>query len=255
MTDHLSFIPIQNLPIVSPGDDIAALIVAALNENGQSLLAGDIVIIAQKIVSKAENRFVDLKTVTPSARAMELAAVTQKDPRQIEVILWDTAEIIRAKPGLLIVQHRAGFISANAGLDHSNVAPETDEIVLRLPADSDASARRIRAELSRLTGQNPPVLIADSHGRPWRIGTTGVVIGLAGLKPVQDLRGHPDLFGNRLQHTEVAFADQLAAGASLVMGQSTEACPVVIARGIPYEPDDSARAADVLRAKKNDLFR
>ncbi len=241
--------------MVNPGDDLAALIAAALKAGGQSLHAGDIVIIAQKIVSKAENRFVDLKTVTPSARAVELAEITRKDPRQVEVILWDTAEVIRAKPGVLIVQHRAGFISANAGLDHSNVAPETDEIVLRLPADSDASARRIRAGLARLTGQKPPVLIVDSHGRPWRIGTTGVVIGLAGLKPVQDLRGHPDLFGNRLQHTEVAFADQLAAGASLVMGQATESCPAVIARGIEYEPDDTARSADVLRAKENDLFR
>ena len=255
MTGSLTFFPVPHLPLVSPGDDIAALIAAALKAAGQSLLAGDIVIIAQKIVSKAENRFVDLKTVTPSARAVELAKITRKDPRQVEVILWDTAEIIRAKPGVLIVQHRAGFISANAGLDHSNVAPEADEIVLRLPADSDASARRIRTGLARLTGQNPPVLIVDSHGRPWRIGTTGVVIGLAGLKPVQDLRGHPDLFGNRLQHTEVAFADQLAAGASLVMGQATESCPVVIARGVEYEPDDTARAADVLRAKKNDLFR
>lgn len=251
----LTFIPINGLPIVAPGHNIAALIAASLKDNGQSLLDGDIIIIAQKIVSKAENRFVDLKTVTPSPRALELAALTRKDPRQVEVILWDTAEVIRAKPGVLIVQHRAGFISANAGLDHSNVAPETDEIVLRLPADSDASARRIRAGLEKITGQKPPVLIVDSHGRPWRIGTTGVVIGLAGLKPVQDLRGHPDLFGNRLQHTEVAFADQLAAGASLVMGQATEACPVVIARGIDYQPDESARAADVLRAAENDLFR
>lgn len=251
----LSFIPIQGLPIVVPGDDIAELIAAALTADGQTLQAGDIVIIAQKIVSKAENRFVDLKSITPSMRAMELAKITRKDPRQVEVILWDTAEIIRAKPGVLIVQHRAGFISANAGLDHSNVAPETDQIVLRLPADSDASARRIRAGLEKLTGQNPPVLIVDSHGRPWRIGTTGVAIGVAGLKPVQDLRGQPDLFDNKLQHTEVAFADQLAAGASLVMGQTTEACPAVIARGIAFESEDSARAADVLRAKEHDLFR
>ncbi len=251
----LKILPIPNIPLIAPGDNIAELIADALAADGESLRAGDILILAQKIISKAENRFVDLKTVTPSARAIELAEITRKDPRQVEVILWDTAAVIRAKPGVLIVQHRAGFISANAGLDHSNVAPESEELVLRLPVDSDASARKIRARLAARTGQNPPVLIIDSHGRPWRIGTTGVVIGVAGLKPVQDLRGQPDLFDNELQHTEVAFADQLAAAASLVMGQATEACPAVIVRGIAFEPNDSARAADVLRAKEHDLFR
>ncbi len=255
MTKNLTFIPIPNIPLVSPGDDIAQLIVAALATNGQSLLTGDIIVVAQKIVSKAEDRFVDLKTVTPSTRALELAALTKKDPRQVEVILWDTTEIIRAKPGVLIVQHRAGSISANAGLDHSNVAPETEEFVLRLPADADESARRIRHRLADLTGERPPVLVIDSHGRPWRIGTTGVVIGVAGLKPVQDLRGHPDLFGNRLQHTEVAFADQLAAGASLVMGQTTAACPVASARGLAYAGADPARAGAVLLADGHDTFR
>ncbi len=247
------FLPLP-LPLISPGDDLGRLIVAALKQTETRLLPGDIVLLAQKIVSKSEDRFVKLSDVTPSARAIELAAVTHKDPRQVEVILWDTAEIIRARPGVLIVQHKAGFISANAGLDHSNVGPE-DDLVLRLPADSDASARQIRASLAELTGLRPPVLIIDSHGRPWRIGTSGVVIGLSGLKPVQDLRGQPDLFGAPLQHTDVGLADQLAAAASLVMGQANEACPVVIARGIAYQADEDARASDILRDKEMDLFR
>ncbi len=250
---HLT--PIPNLPFISPGDDLGRLIVDALKQTETRLLSGDIMLLAQKIVSKSEDRFVKLSDVTPSARAIELAAITAKDPRQVEVILWDTAEIIRAKPNVLIVEHQAGFISANAGLDHSNVGPEDDELVLRLPADSDASARRIRNRLAELTGHRPPVLIIDSHGRPWRVGTSGVVIGLSGLKPVQDLRGQPDLFGAPLQHTDIGFADQLAAAASLVMGQAAEACPVVIARGITYQPDEDARASDALRDREMDLFR
>ncbi len=248
---HLLPLP---LPLISPGDDLGRLIVEALKQTDTRLLPGDILLLAQKIVSKSEDCFVKLSDVTPSAQAIELAAITRKDPRQVEVILWDAAEIIRARPGVLIVQHKAGFISANAGLDHSNVGTE-DNLVLRLPADSDASARRIRNRLNDLTGLRPPVLIIDSHGRPWRIGTSGVVIGLSGLKPVQDLRGKPDLFGTPLQHTDVGFADQLAAAASLVMGQADEACPVVITRGIEYEADEDARASDILRDREMDLFR
>ncbi len=251
----LHLIPIPNLPLISPGNDLGRLIADAMTQNGQSLRDGDIVLLAQKIISKTEDRFVKLSDVTPSTRAIELAAITNKDPRQVEVILWDTAEIIRARPNVLIVEHKAGFISANAGLDHSNVGPEDEELVLRLPADADASARQIRGRLAELTGLRPPVLIIDSHGRPWRVGTSGVVIGLSGLKPVQDLRGQPDLFGITLQHTDVGIADQLAAAASLVMGQATEACPVVIARGIAYQADESARASDVLRDREMDLFR
>lgn len=253
--NELRVIPIPNIPLIKPGDDLGAMIARSIAEADIQLQAGDIVVLAQKIVSKAEDRFVCLRDVTPSARALELAALTHKDPRQVEVILWDTAEVIRAKPNVLIVQHKAGFISANAGLDHSNVAAEADEMVLRLPADADASAARIRAEIVELTGQRPAVLIIDSHGRPWRIGTTGVVIGVAGMKPVQDLRGQPDLFGTALLHTEVGIGDQVAAAASLIIGQTTELCPAVIVRGVAFEADDSARACDVLRDKTMDLFR
>ncbi len=252
--NQLHLIPLPNLPLIHPGDDLAELISASLQSNGLELTPTDIVVIAQKIVSKAEGRHVRLSEVTPSARAVELARITGKPATHVEVILWDTAEIIRVQRDLLVVEHRLGFISANAGVDHSNVSAEPD-ILLRLPADPDASARRIRRRLAELTGATPPVLIIDSHGRAWRLGTVGVTIGLSGLAPVQNLRGTPDLFGEPLRHTEVGFADQIAAAASLLIGQAAEACPVVIVRGLPFTPDDSARAADALRPKTMDVFR
>ncbi len=251
----LQLIPVPNIPLIAPQTDLGLVISQTLAQNEQTLQEGDILLLAQKIISKVEDCLVRLSEVRPSAKALELAEITLKDPREIEIILWDTAEIIRARPNLLIVEHKNGFISANAGLDHSNVAPDDDEIRLRLPLKPDTSAAQIRARLAELTGQRPPVLIIDSHNRPWRVGVTGVTIGVAGLKPILDLRGRPDLFGRLLRHTEVNVADQLAAAASLVMGQADEACPVVIARGLAYEADEGARARDILREKTMDLFR
>ncbi len=253
MTD-LMLIPLTGIPLIKPGDDLGALVAAAANTAGLSLQDGDILVVTQKIVSKAEDRFVWLRDVTPSPRAIELAEVTGKDPRLVEVILWDTAEVIRASQNVLIVQHHLGFISANAGVDHSNVSAEADT-VLRLPEDPDQSARRMRTRLRELTGAAPAVIINDSHGRPWREGTVGVAIGVAGLVPVQDLRGRPDLFGFRLQYTTVGFADQIAAAASLVMGQADEAQPVVLVRGLAYEPGEEASARQILRPRETDLFR
>jgi coenzyme F420-0:L-glutamate ligase/coenzyme F420-1:gamma-L-glutamate ligase len=250
----LNFIPLTGIPLVKPGDDLGILVTSAVKEAGLSLHDSDILVVAQKIVSKAENRFVYLGDVSPSPRAVELAEVTGKDPRLVEVILWDTAEVIRAVPHVLIVAHQLGFICANAGVDHSNVGGESD-MVLRLPAGPDQSARRLRARLRELTGTAPAVIINDSHGRPWREGTLGVAIGLAGLTPVQDLRGHPDLFGYDLQHTTVGFADQVAAGASLVMGQADEGLPVVLVRGLAYQPNASVAARQMLRQRETDLFR
>ncbi len=251
---NLQFFTLPNIPLIKPGDDLAGLIFDATKNTSINLIGGDIIVIAQKIVSKAENRFVRLSEVTPSVRAQELAKITKKPPRLVEVILWDTTEVIRAKPGLLIVQHKLGFISANAGIDHSNVSDEPD-VLLRLPANPDASARAIRQQLAQKLGDAPPVLIVDSHGRPWRQGTVGVVIGLSGLAPVQDLRGTPDLFGTPLEYTDVGFTDQIAAAATLLMGQAAEACPVVIARGVPFTVDEQAVAAGVLRPKEMDVFR
>jgi coenzyme F420-0:L-glutamate ligase/coenzyme F420-1:gamma-L-glutamate ligase len=250
----LQLISIPDIPLVQPGDDLGRLIFDSIQRGGLILTDDDIVVIAQKIVSKAEGRFVYLSEVTPSPQALELAEITGKPAELIEVILWDTAEIIRARKDLLIVEHKLGFISANAGVDHSNVGSEAG-MWLRLPQDPDASARALRQRLSELTGTRPPVLIIDSHGRPWRWGTVGVTIGLSGLAPVQDLRSTPDLFGEPLQHTDVGVSDQIAGAASLLMGQAAEGCPVAIVRGLAYTPDDNARAADVLRPKETDVFR
>ena len=254
MTNKLELISLPGIPLVQPGDDLAQLIVDALQRAGLALTNQDIVVIAQKIVSKAEGRFVRLDEVTPSARAEELAQITAKPAKLVEVILQDTAEIIRVRRDLLVVQHRLGFISANAGIDHSNVGGE-EGLVLRLPLDPDASARAIRQRLAQLTGANGPVLVIDSHGRPWRFGTVGVVIGLSGLAPVQDLRGEPDLFGHPLRYTDVGFADQIAAAASLQMGQAAEGLPVVLVRGLSFTLNELARAASVQRPKEMDVFR
>ncbi len=251
---ELSFIPLGGIPLIKPGDDLGALLAGAAEAARVSLRAGDILVIAQKIVSKAENRFVRLREVTPSSRARELAAVTGKDPRLVEVILWDTAEVIRAGHNVLIVAHRLGFICANAGVDHSNVGPEED-LVLRLPSSPDSSAQRLRNRLRKLTGVTPAVIINDSHGRPWREGTLGVAIGLAGLEGVQDLRGQLDLFGYHLRLTTVGFADQVAAGASLVMGQANEGLPAVLVRGLAYQSAERASARQILRPPETDLFR
>lgn len=250
----MQIIPLLNIPLVQPGNDLADLILTATAEIDLTLTDQDIIVVAQKIVSKAEGQFVPLAEVTPSAQALELAEITGKPAQLIEIILWDTAEVIRAVPQLLIVEHKLGFISANAGIDHSNVSAEPD-VLLRLPADPDASARTLRQQIAARSGAKPPVLIIDSHGRPWRFGTVGVTIGLSGLAPVQDLRGTPDLFGVPLAYTDVGFTDQIAAAASLVMGQAAEGCPVVVVRGLPFEIDEVAKAADVLRPKKGDLFR
>ena len=250
----MQIIPLSNLPLVQPGDDLAGLIVAACEQQQFALTSRDIVVIAQKIVSKAENRFVNLSQVTPSLRARELAGITGKPAALVEVILWDTGQVIRAQPGLLIVAHKLGFISANAGIDHSNVSDQPD-VVLRLPKNPDASAHAIRRGLSEQINVRPPVIIIDSHGRAWRFGTVGVTIGLSGIAPLQNLRGTPDLFGTPLEYTEVGFADQLAAAASLLMGQAAEGCPVAVIRGLPFKPDDQATAADVLRPKESDAFR
>ncbi len=250
----MHIIPLSNFPLIQPGDDLARLILAACGQQDIALTSRDIVVVAQKVVSKAENCFVDLSQVQPSARARELADITRKPAALVEVILWDTTEVVRARPELLIVQHRLGFICANAGVDHSNVS-EQPARVLRLPHNPDASARAIRQEITRQTGATPPVLVIDSHGRAWRFGTVGVTIGLSGIAPVQDLRGTPDLFGTPLQYTDVGFADQVAAAASLVMGQAAEACPVVIVRGVNFAPGEQATAADALRPKEMDVFR
>lgn len=253
----LTLTPLPGLPMVQAGDDLAGMILAGLDRAGLALQDGDILVLAQKIVSKAEGRLVNLRGIAPSKRAYELAEVTRKDPRLVEVILSESREVLRARPGTLIVEHRLGFVCASAGVDHSNIGvdpADLDNWVLLLPEDPDRSARELRSKLQNQSGKRLGVAIIDSHGRAWRIGTVGVAIGVAGLPAVQDLRGRPDLFGFRLQITQVGVADELAAAASLMMGQARESTPVVHVRGFPY-PLRDGELRELLRPKTEDMFR
>lgn len=251
MTD-IQIMALTGIPLIQPGDDLARLLGDAIARAG-GLHTRDVIVLAQKIVSKAEGRYVDLDTVTPSARALEVAAHCEKDPRLIEVILSESSAVVRLRPGLIITRHRLGFVSANAGVDRSNVAPDGIERVLMLPENPDRSARQIRAALCDRFGVDAGVIIADSHGRPHRLGTVGVAIGLAGLPGVEDWRGRQDLFGYTLQHTEVGTADQIAAAATLLLGQAAEAIPAVIVRGASFEARDGS-AQEINRAANLDLF-
>jgi coenzyme F420-0:L-glutamate ligase/coenzyme F420-1:gamma-L-glutamate ligase len=250
---------VPGLPMIKPGDDLPALIVHRLQESGERLQAGDIIVIAQKVVSKAEGRLVRVNDVTASEQAQELAAIVGKDPRVIQVVLDDSRAILRVRRGLLVVEQRSGWVCANAGVDRSNVQPdgECDYLAL-LPADADASAASIRTHLAALSGMAPDdlaVIINDSHGRAWRIGTTGVCIGCAGLPPVWNQRGLQDLFGYELVASEECIADELAGAASLMMGQSNEGRPVIVVRGYQLPPAPPADAQTIQRPPETDVFR
>jgi len=253
----LTLTPLFGIPFIRSGDDLADFILNALDRAELALQDGDILVIAQKIVSKAEGRWVNLHTVTPSPRAIELAREIDKDPRLLELILQESNTVLRTRPGTIIVEHRRGFVCANAGVDHSNVAGEGDESeewVLLLPEDPDASARVLRQCLETASGARLGVMIIDSHGRAWRLGVVGVAIGLSGLPGLVDLRGQTDLFGYQLRVTQIGAADELAAAASLVMGQAAEGTPVVHVRGFPYELREGC-LRELLRPKEEDLFR
>ena len=255
MTAGLRLIPLLHFPLVEPGDDLVALIMDALQANGLSLQSGDVLVVAQKIISKAENRYVRLSDVTASPEAQALAEKAGKDPRQVELILRESNEVIRVRPGVIIVEHRNGYIHANAGIDKSNICIDAeDPRVLLLPEDPDASARSLRNGIANLGAVAPQVIINDSMGRAWRNGTVGLAIGTAGVAPLYNQIGEADLFGNTLEVTEPAVADELAAGASLVMGQAAEGCPVVVARGASLAHSDGG-SAGLLRDKSLDMFR
>jgi coenzyme F420-0:L-glutamate ligase/coenzyme F420-1:gamma-L-glutamate ligase len=251
----LQLLPLDDFPLVEPGDDLARLVADSLEENGLTLQEGDVLVVAQKIVSKAENRYRRLADVTPSSEAVELAEVAEKDPRQVELMLDESAEVLRVRPGVIIVEHRNGYVLANAGMDRSNIEidPEDPRLLL-LPEDPDRSARQLREELGRITGRQPQVIINDSVGRAWRNGTVGIAIGCAGLEPLHNQIGDTDMFGNVLEVTEPAVADEMAAAASLVMGQAAEGCPVVLARGFDFQCANQG-SAGLLRDKSMDLFR
>lgn len=249
----IELLAIPHIPLIRPGDDLPGLILAAASAAGIEWRDQDVLVVAQKIVSKAEGRLVHLPDVTPSPRALELAAVTGKDPRLVEVILGESAAVLRMRPGLLVVEHRLGFVCANAGVDQSNVMG-SDDWALLLPLDPGASARRLRDAVRAATGAAIAVIISDSHGRAWRLGTVGVAIGVAGLHPLTDLRGQLDLAGRPLHITEVGTADEIAAAAGLLMGQAAEGTPVVRVRGAQFKAGEG-RLREILRPREEDLFR
>ena len=259
----LTLTPLPNIPLIEKGDDLAQIIL----QNSPKLQDGDIFVLAQKIISKAEGRLVNLADVEPSAHALELATATQKDARLVELILSESTEVVRTRPGLIVVEHKLGFICANAGIDHSNVSPpsvlrtslprgggEPNDVVLLLPKSPDQSARNLRDALQTKTGKKLGVLIIDSHGRAWREGIVGITIGLAGVPGVVDKRGDSDLFGREMRVTQIGAADELAAAASLMMGQTNEGKPIVHVRGFPY-PLRESTLSELIRPKEKDLFR
>ena len=250
---QLTFTALEGIPMIQTGDDLAVILRQALTASTIRLQDGDVLVLAQKIVSKSEGRWVDLSAVIPGEAAEALSAQTEKDPRLVELILKESREVLRSRPGLIVVEHRLGFICANAGIDHSNVKGAGDWVLL-LPDDPDASARRLRNALGEAFGAQVGVLIIDSHGRAWRNGTVGITIGLAGLPGLVDRRGEFDLFGYEMVATDVGAADELAAGASLLMGQVAEGTPAVHVRGFPY-PLREAGLDEIIREREKDMFR
>ena len=249
--------PLPGIPLIRRGVDLVKVVLGAIDRAGLTMLDGDILVLAQKIVSKSEGRMVDLSTIEPSKYARDLAIQTGKDARLLELILQESNVVLRTRSGVIIVEHRLGFVCANAGIDHSNVASDgsgTEEWVLLLPADPDATAQAFRQRFEAASEARLGVMIIDSHGRAWRQGTVGVAIGLAGMPGLVDLRGQQDLFGYKLRITQVGAADELAAAASLMMGQAAEGTPVIHARGFPYSLRE-ATLGELLRQKEQDLFR
>ncbi len=252
---ELRLVALPDFPKVASGDDLGALTAEALARGGLQLRTDDVLVFAKKVISKAEGRQIELSTGVPGVRALELAQAVQKDPRLVELVLRESLRVVRTANDVLIVEHRLGLIMANAGIDQSNVAdPASGEFALLLPENPDASAASLRNRLGTLTGCEPGVVISDSFGRPWRVGTVGVAIGCAGLPATLDLRGQRDLFGRPLRVTVVGHADEIASAASVLMGQANEARPVILVRGLglrtPHHP-----AAALIRPRQQDLFR
>ena len=253
----LNLTPLNNIPLIRQGENLADIILNAMRATDVELQDNDIFVLAQKIVSKSEGRMVNLADVNPTQKAKELSLQVEKDARLIELILGESSEVLRIRKDVMVVEHRLGFVCANAGIDHSNVMGESNEngdFVLLLPEDPDHSAKILRDEIRTLTGRNTGVMIIDSHGRAWRNGTVGMCIGLCGIPAVVDERGWKDLFGYTLKATLVGVADELAAAASLVMGQAAEGTPVVHVRGFPYPLGDGS-LNELIRPKEMDMFR
>lgn len=248
----IEIIPVPGLPLIGPGDDVAALIWKAVKKHRIGLKDGDIVVVAQVIISKAEGSMVKLKSINPSAMAEIVAERIQKQPEMVEVILREAKSIIRFRRGHLITKTRHGLVCANSGVDLSNVSG--GDAVAILPQDPDASARKLREKLRKLSGKRLAVVVTDTFGRPFRMGQVNVAIGAAGIKPVHDRKGEKDLFGYTLKVKEIAIADELASAGELVMGEAAEALPVAVIRGYPYQESEEAGAKELVRPVKYDLF-
>lgn len=249
----LQFHVIPDLPLVKAGDDLSALLLAGLARLPVTVETGDVLVVAQKIISKAEGRLIPLATVTPGAEARALADETDKDPRLVQLILDESVAVMRKKPGVLIMRHRLGLVGAHAGIDQSNIEHEGGECALLLPRDPDASARALRAALAAATGHRLGIIIADSMNRAWRLGTIGGAIGAAGLTVLDDQRGTHDMFGRELKVTVINRVDSLAATATLLMGESVQRTPAVLIKGLP--PEDSGQGArDIVRPLAEDMF-
>jgi coenzyme F420-0:L-glutamate ligase/coenzyme F420-1:gamma-L-glutamate ligase len=251
--DGLTIVALPGIPLIQQGDDLATVIQEALIRCNLRLEHHDVLVIASKIVSKSEGRMIDLRTITPSAEAEHYALQTGKDPRIVEMVLRESLSVSRSAPGVIVTQHRLGFISANSGIDQSNVAPGGEHILL-LPEDPDHSAEHLRAALHHAYGVELGIVISDTHGRPFRLGNVGVAIGVAGVPALLDMRGQPDLFGRILRATVQGYADLIASAAHLVCGEGAEGLPVVLVRGLDYH-DTTGRAADLYRPSHQDLYR
>ena len=244
---------IEGIPLIQKNDDLVIIILDALNANDQRLRQHDVLVVSSKIVSKAEGRIVALDTVKPSLQAVDLADETGKDPRIVELVLRDSKSISRKAKGVLVTEHRLGFVSANAGIDQSNLT-DGDQKVLLLPTDPDATATAIRAKLKEIAGMDIGIIISDTHGRPFRLGNVGVAIGVAGIPALLDLRGNQDLYGRTLEITQQGYADMIASAAHLLCGEGDEGRPVIVIRGLP-DLKQHGKASDLYRPPDRDLYR
>jgi coenzyme F420-0:L-glutamate ligase / coenzyme F420-1:gamma-L-glutamate ligase len=251
--DALTILALPGIPLIQQGDDLATVILEALERADIGLEDGDALVISSKIVSKSEGRFVDLRTITPGEEAIQIAEATRKDPRLVEMALRESQGVSRKAPGVLVTQHRLGFVSAMSGIDQSNVG-FGDDFILLLPENPDATADLIRVALRKSTGTDIAVVISDTHGRPFRMGNVGVAIGVAGMPALLDLRGQPDLFGRTLRITQSGYADLVASAAHLLCGEGAEGRPVIFLRGLNYERVEG-RASDLIRPPELDLYR
>jgi coenzyme F420-0:L-glutamate ligase/coenzyme F420-1:gamma-L-glutamate ligase len=250
---RIEIIPIPVIPDIKPGDKLDLIILESMNNANEFLSEGDIVVVAQKVISKAEGRLIDLKLVNPSEKSLQIAKQNDKDPRLIELILNESVDILRLARGILIVETKRGLICANAGVDQSNVEKSNDYAAL-LPEDADLSARELRHSFKRKTGIDVAVVITDTFGRPFREGQINVAIGIAGIQPIKSYIGTMDMYGKKLKVTEIAVVDEIASAAELQMGKS-ERIPVVIIRGYLYQMVENSSLSQLLRSKEKDLFR